>query len=130
MAELTESMERTAAEVRAALQTGDLDSFGHLLDPEVRWGPPGDPSPPCQTRDQVLSWYRRGQEAGATAEVSEVAVIGERLLVGLVVRGTGTARKRGGNALRWQVLTIRNGRVVEIVGFDERAEAVCFAEAS
>ena len=40
------------------------------------------------------------------------------------LRGTENARERGGAALRYQVLTVRNGRVVEIVGFDDKAEAM------
>ena len=43
------------------------------------------------------------------------------------VRGTENARDRGGAALRYQVLTIRSGKVVEIVGFDDRTEALSYA---
>jgi ketosteroid isomerase-like protein len=123
MAEHPESMERVARQVRLALETADLSSFNDLLDPNVRWGPPGDPSPPCQSREQVLAWYERGKESGARARVSEVVVLGDQILVGLLVAGTLEAEERGGRATRWQVLTVREGRVVDIVGFDQRSEA-------
>lgn len=123
-----ESMERLSRQAAVALESGDLSAFSDLLDPNVRWGPPGDTSPPCQNRGQVLAWYQRGQTAGATAKVSEVTVLGDRILVGLVVDGTNESRKRGGTTLRWQLLTIRESRVVEIVGFDRRDEAATYAE--
>lgn len=122
-----ESMEHTAHRVRIALETGDLSSFGELLDPNVRWGAPGDPSPPCQSREQVLSWYKRGKESGISATVFEVSVLGDRLLVGLLVSDNRAAEERGRTATRWQVLSVQAGRVVDIVGFDNRREAAAHA---
>jgi len=110
-----------------AFETADLASFADILDPAVRWGPPGDPTPPCQTREQVLEWYERAKESGARAQVSEIAVLGDRVLVGLVVAGTGEARIRGGHAGRWQLLTVRAGRIVDIVGFEQKDEAIAWA---
>jgi hypothetical protein len=57
-----------------------------------------------------------------------VEVIGGRLLVSLTVRGTEGARERGGTALRFQVLSVRDGRIVDIVGFDDKAEALSYAQ--
>jgi ketosteroid isomerase-like protein len=122
-----EGAEEVARQVRTALEAAELTAFSDLLHPDVRWGPPDDPTPPCRNREQVLAWYRRGQESGARARVSEVVVVGDRILVGLVVRGTGAARERGGQATRWQVLTVRAGQVVDIVGYDQRSEAVARA---
>jgi hypothetical protein len=36
------------------------------------------------------------------------------------------ARDRGGVALRFQVLTIRSGKVVDIAGFDGKTEALSY----
>jgi len=121
---VTESL---AQQVRIALETADLSAFGDLLDPDATWGAPDDPSPACQNRRQVLSWYERGKESGVRAQVSEVAVLGDRILVGLRVKGTGATEESGGEAERWQVLTVRAGRVVDIVGFAERSDAVARA---
>ncbi len=124
MSEDHDTMEALAQQVRVALEAADLSAFGHLLDPNVTWGAPGARRPTCQNRDQVLSWYRRGKESGSEARVSEVAVHGDRILVEMTVRNTQAADERGGAALRWQVLSVRDGRVVDIVGFDDRTEAV------
>jgi ketosteroid isomerase-like protein len=125
--EQLEAMESLAQQVRMVLEAADLSAFGDLLDPDVRWGAPGDPSPACQNRDQALSWYRRARQAGVRARVSETAVLGDRILVGLKVTGNQAAAEQGDEQDRWQVLTVRGGRVVDIVGFDDRAEAAAHA---
>jgi SnoaL-like domain len=122
-------MEAIARRMQVALDTSDLAAFQELLDPAVTWGPPYAKNPGCKSRDEVLAWYRRSKSSGVEGRVSEVEVLGECVLLGLVVRGTEAARERGGAALRWQVNTVRNGRVVEIVGFDGHAEALAYAEA-
>jgi hypothetical protein len=118
------SMDAIAERVRAALESADLTAIAALLDPNVAWGAPDDRAPSCQNRQQVLSWYRRGRAAGVRAQVSELAVHGDKILVGLKVVGNRAAEDQGGDADRWQVLTIRGGHVVDIRGFEERSDAV------
>ncbi|MDP9259809.1 MAG: nuclear transport factor 2 family protein [Actinomycetota bacterium] len=128
MTEQLEDMERLAQRVRSALDAADLSAFGELLDPNVRWGAPGDPSPMCRNRAQVLSWYQGGRNAGVRARVSEVTVVGDRtILVGLRVVRNAAPLESGVESERWQVLTVGDGRVVDIVGFDERSDAVACA---
>jgi ketosteroid isomerase-like protein len=112
--------------VRQALAAEDLSAFAELLDPDVTWGAPGSRKPSCRNRKQVLAWYQRGRDAGVRGSVDEVEVRGDRLLVTMHVRGTENARERGGVALRFQVLTIRSGKVVDIVGFDDKTEALSY----
>ena len=112
-----------AERVREALGSADLSAFADLLDPAVRWGAPDDMDGGCQNRKQVLDWYRRGREAGARASVTEVVPNGDKILVGLRVTGTQTAAELGGEADRWQVLTVADGRVIDIRAFDDRADA-------
>jgi ketosteroid isomerase-like protein len=126
MGTMTENMDEVAALVRQALLTEDVRAFAELLDPDVSWGAPGARNPSCKNRDQVLAWYQRGRDAGVRGSVLDVAILGDRHLVSMSLRGTETARERGGAALRFQVLTVRNGRIVDIVGFDEKAEALSY----
>ena len=116
-----------AARVRAALESADLGAIGELLHPNVRWGAPDDPEPSCQNRAQVLAWYRQGREAGVRARVTEVVAHGDKILVGLKVVGTAAAGELGGEADRWQVLTVDEGQIVDIRGFDDRGEAAAHA---
>jgi ketosteroid isomerase-like protein len=102
----------------------DVSTFAELLDPDVTWGAPGARNPTCKNRSQVLSWYQRAREGGVRGSVVDVDALGDRLLVSMSVQGTEGARERGGTALRFQVLTVRDGRIVDIVGFDDKAEAL------
>ena len=120
-----DATQRLAGRVRQALEAADLTAYADLLDPAVRWGPPGDPSPLCRSRDQVLAWYRRGRDAGTRARVTETLVSGDRILVGLKV--TGSQAAAAGEKDRWQVLTVRSDRITEITGFDDRDEAAAHA---
>jgi ketosteroid isomerase-like protein len=121
----------TAAEladrVGAALEAGDLTEIADLLDPNVRWGAPDDPMPSCQSRDQVLTWYQHAQGAGGEARVTEVTVHGPKLLVGLRVVAGPPVERHGGPVERWQVITVADGRVVDIRAFDDRGDAATAA---
>jgi hypothetical protein len=114
--------------VRLALESGDLDAIRELLDPDARWGAPDGPHEfDCQNRDQVVAWWARARDAGAGAVVTEVIAGAGTLLVGLEVSGTQAAEEAGGTAERWQVLTVRNNRIADIRGFDDRAVAAARA---
>ena len=123
---MTMGMDEIAVLVRKALATEDLSAFTELLDPAVTWGAPGARNPSCKNRNQVRAWYQRGRDAGVRGSVYDVEVLGDRLLVTMSVRGTENANERGGAALRYQLLTVRRGKVVDIVGFDDKTEALSY----
>jgi hypothetical protein len=125
---MTVSMDEIAVLVRQALLAEDLSAFTDLLDPNVTWGAPGARNPTCKSRDQVLAWYQRGRDAGVRGSVFDIEVFGDRLLVSMSVRGTEDAQGRGGAALRFQVLTVQNDKIVDIVGFDDKAEALSYVK--
>ena len=116
-------MEDLAAAVRSALESSDLDRFAHLLAPDVRWGAPDDPKPPCRTRGDVLRWYERGKKRGRRARVLDVAVHGDRLVVHLRVRDE-SALVADEEQDRWQVLTCVDGQVADIRGYETAEEAL------
>jgi ketosteroid isomerase-like protein len=117
-----------AERIRAALGSGDLDAIKDLLDPDARWGAPEGPGDDdCRNRDQVIAWWARARATGARAVVTEVTAGPGTLLVGLEVTGTPAAQESGGAARRWQVLTIRGGRVADIRGFEDRTTAAARA---
>lgn len=119
----TDDMDQLAARIGRALQSADLDAYRELLDPQVSWGPPGDPSSGCHSSDEVLTWYRRARAKAVRATVTETVVSHDKILVGLRVFGDAEAVGASGEANRWQVLTIVDGKVREIRGFDDRREA-------
>jgi ketosteroid isomerase-like protein len=114
--------------VRSALESGDLDAIRNLLDPGARWGAPDGPNDAdCRNRDQVMAWWANARAAGARAVVTEVTAGAGTLLVGLEVTGTSDAREAGGAVERWQVLTVRDDRIADIRGFDDRKAAAARA---
>ncbi len=124
MPEANWTAETMAPMIRAALEDADLDAIKALLDPGVRWGAPGDPTPSCRNREQVLVWYRRAREAGARASVTETAVYGDKILVGVKVTGRPGDQTE---VLRWQTLTVGHRGIIDIAGFDDRDIAAATA---
>ena len=120
-AEPTELTER----VRLALESGDPDAIRDLFGrPPGRTG--GSPTRPT-ARSRVVAWWASARAAGAPAVVTEVTDDAGTLLVRLEVTGTPAAREAGGAAERWQVLTLRDDRIVDIRGFDNRPAAAARA---
>ena len=124
--EVSSETAAVASQVRNALDTGDLTAFAEFLDPQVTWGAPGDLSPPCQNRRQVLDWYRQGRVDGRRARVVDVTTNADKILVSMKVTAPGAiagAVEFG----RWQVLTVSAGRVTDIRGYDNPQEALAAA---
>jgi len=113
------AIDAIAAKVRIALESADLRQFEALLDPQVTWGPPGDSAPPCRNRQQVLSWYAKGREAGRRAQVRDLTTHGDKILVTMTVSSPDDAASD-----RWQVLTVAHGRVTDIRGYDNERAAL------
>ena len=107
-----------AGRVRSALDAADLGQMEVLLSPDVHWGAPSDPTPPCRNRNQVLRWFENGQAAGRRATVIGVEVHGNALLVGVRL-DTGDER--------WQVMQVGPDGVNDIRGYEDRAAAAAAA---
>lgn len=121
---MTEHLDALAARVTSALEGADLEAIGVLLAPDATWGGPDPSEDDCRNRDEVLSWWRRARNAGARAHVTEVVTGEGKLLVGLSVTG----REEGGvRVQRWQVLTVIDGLVTDVRGFDDRDAAAARA---
>ena len=98
-------------------ELAELEKLAELLDPDVTWGAPGDPSPSCQSRQQVLSWYRRAKAAGRRAQVLSVTTHGEGILVAV------TSTPDEAVTMRWQVLQVAGRRITDIRGFEDEDSA-------
>lgn len=129
---MSTDMDQLAGRFARALESGDVTDYEDLLAPDARWGAPGDPAPACQSRRQVLAWYQNARAAGVRARVTETLVTGDRIVLSLKVtgrddRGSGASAEPGVEEGRWQVLTVKDGQIAEIAGFDTRDEALAYA---
>jgi hypothetical protein len=120
-------MEVLAERVRTAMESADLVAMEALLAPDARWGAPEQRVPTCRNAKQILSWYEMARETGVRADVTEVTIVGERIVVGLKILPSPTEQSNPGDAVRWQVLSTEDGLVAEIRGYETRDEATTFA---
>lgn len=106
----------------AAIERGDFDAIAEFLDPGVKWHA-GDPEEGCQNRTQALGWMRgRAQRgAGPLPELVDVVEAGERVVVVMQppVSAEDPAPQRTAN-----LATFRDGKVVEMVHYDDAAAAL------
>jgi glyoxalase/bleomycin resistance protein/dioxygenase superfamily protein len=118
--------ELVAARLRTAIQSGDIAAFGAVLDDNVRWGGEADTPETCHNRAQVVERLSAQRAAGMETEILEVVPARDAVLLGLNVKRPvhgGFARER----TIYQVLKVRDRRVVDIRGYGSRAQAAAQA---
>lgn len=118
-------METIASRVRLAMESVDLQLMSELLAPNARWGAPEQDVPTCRNAQQILSWYELARDNGVRAEITEMAILGNHIVIGLKVINPKDTKSR--NVARWQVLTVDGDLVTEIRGYETRGEATAFA---
>jgi ketosteroid isomerase-like protein len=105
-----------------SIMRGDLDAIRDLLDPNVRWhagDPDGDFA--CKNRDQALQWMRRARarRGSAPAELIEIVDAGDSVVV--IMKPTPEGDELATTVAN--VTTFRGGKVVEMVHYDDPADA-------
>jgi len=121
-----QTMDVLATQVRHALESADLTVMGELLAPDARWGAPEQKVPTCRNSQQILQWYEAGKNMGVRADVTEMVIIDTNIVVGLQMHARPDA-SNAANDVRWQVLSVEDGRIAEIRGYETRHEATEFA---
>lgn len=120
------TIDTLADEVRHAMETVDLAAMAALLAPDARWGAPEQEVPTCRNAQQILSWYEMARDNGVRADITEIVIEGNNIVVGLNVLNAKDPSKPPNNA-RWQVLSVDGGLVSEIRGYETRDEAMEYA---
>jgi ketosteroid isomerase-like protein len=105
-----------------SIMRGDLDAIRDLLDPNVRWhagDPDGDFA--CKNRDQALQWMRRARarRGSPPAELIEIVDAGDSVVV--IMKPTPEGDELATTVAN--VTTFRGGKVVEMVHYDDPADA-------
>ena len=106
----------------AAIVRGDFDAISKFLDPDVKWHA-GDPADGCQNRAQALAWMRgRGdRQAGPLPELVDVVESDNQVVVILQPHPSDEDPQPQRTA---NLTTIRDGKVVEMVHYDDAAAAL------
>ena len=107
-----------------AIARDDLYAIRELLDPDVKWHA-GDPTAigTCQNREQALRFMSRPERGRPLGELVDAIDAGDRVVV--IMRPPGPDADP--DALQANLTTFRDGKVVEMVHFDDPADALAAA---
>ena len=108
----------------AAALVGDFDAIGALLDNDVKWHG-GDPTAPgsCKNRGQALEFMRRAHKHDRLGELVDVLGAGDRVIV--VMRPPSLEGEQVPPVAN--LVTFRGGKVIEMVHYPTREEAIAAA---
>jgi len=120
---------RTAYEAYAR---GDTATMLGFVDPDLEWTylDPSleDPEPQtCHGRHELEEALGRRDERGLRAELEEVIGNGDRVMVVVRTPGLDAHRARHADDRNFDVLTVRDGRIVALRGCRDRNEALAVA---
>ncbi len=107
-----------------AFARGDVEAATDVLHPQVRWYGAGAEAPDdgCHSRDEALAFIRQALADGVTAEAFDFRDAGDRVVVLVQTRQPpewGEQPEPHG-----EVVTVRDGRVVEMVVYPTVDEAL------
>ena len=113
-----------------AFAAGDLEAATAALDPHVRWYAADEPDADgtCHNRCEALAFLRRARADGVSAELLELREVGDRIVSIIqthIPPDWGDQPPPHG-----EVVTIRHGKIVEMVVYPTVEEALQAAGAS
>ena len=105
-----------------AIACGDFDAITEFLDPDVKWHG-GNPRDGCQNRKQAIAWMRGrpGRKAGPLPELVDVVEAGDSVVV---IMQPPASRDDPEPQRTASLATFRDGKVVEMVHYDDAADAL------
>jgi hypothetical protein len=115
-----------------AYSRGDVATMLQFVDPDLEWTylDPSfeDPDPEvCHGRHELEAVLERQAERGLRAELEEVAVRGDRVMVVVRTPGVDAYRMRKADDRNYAVFTVREGRIVALRDCRDRGEAMAAA---
>jgi ketosteroid isomerase-like protein len=113
-----------------AFAAGDLEAATAALDPHVRWYAADEPDADgtCHNRGEAVAFLRRARADGVSAELLELREVGDRIVSIIqthIPPDWGEQPPPHG-----EVVTIRHGKIVEMVVYPTVEEALQAAGAS
>ncbi|MEY2515335.1 MAG: hypothetical protein QOJ89_2693 [bacterium] len=111
----------------AAFGRGDIDAATEALDPHVRWYAAGDPDGEggCFSREDAAAFLRRATADGLTADLLDVREAGDRLVA--IIHTHAPPEWERSPDPHGEVVTVRDGKVVEMVIYGTVADALAAA---
>ena len=101
-----------------------VDAVVDLLDPKVEWLA-ATPGPwECHNREQVLETFRRQYEHGVRADFGEPIEVGDKIILDVHPYRSDAQGNKTDQQRLWQVLTLRDGKIVRIQDYTDQATAL------
>ena len=120
-------MSRTLDLLQAAYQRAGrdgVDAVVDLLDPKVEWLA-ATPGPwDCHDREQVLETFRRQYAHGVWADFGEPIEVGDTVILDVRPYRRDEQGNKTDQQRLWQVLTMRDGKIVRIQDYTDQASAL------
>jgi ketosteroid isomerase-like protein len=105
-----------------AFVSGNLDVAFAMLAPDVRWDPAD--AEPCSGRDDVERFMRLAATSGPKLDAEEFIDGGDRVIVCLRRSARDDSGALEGPDRTYTVVDLRNGTVIGLRGYLERAQAL------
>ncbi len=106
-----------------AMRSGDASPLAQLMDEKIRWigdASLGDPPPECNGREEAQAMLNRAVERMPARDMQSVAIAGDRILA---VAHWHEGQGPPGVDNVYNLLTMRDGRIVRMEDFFDRAAA-------
>ena len=107
---------------------GDLSVLEGALDPDAKWRGVEDGPWICENRKMILKVMERNLHGGLVGRIEETVEVGGRIVVAFrpeQPRDDGRPLDQG---IAYVVVTMHNGRVIELKGCADRAAAMTYAQ--
>jgi ketosteroid isomerase-like protein len=111
-----------------AYERGDLTAMMEFVDPDLEWtylGPDGeDPRPQTRRgRAELERALRRQMGLGLRAELEQVVAAGDQVILVMRTPGIDEYRHQRADDRTYDVITVRDGLIVELHACRDRGEA-------
>ncbi len=103
---------------------GDMHEVGAMLAPDVRWEGVRDNDKACRGSEEVLRFVRLGRKKGPKLEVEELLDGGQVVVVGLRREIRSAGEPFEGPERTYNLVTLRDRKVVAMKGYWQRSEAL------
>src|SRR5512133_4310031 len=101
-----------------------VDAVADLLDPQVVWLA-AQPGPwDCQDREQVVESFRRQYVLGVRADFGEPVEVGDKVILDVRPYRRDEQGNKTDEQRLWQVLTMRDGKIIRIQDYPDQATAL------
>jgi ketosteroid isomerase-like protein len=118
-----------------AYDRGDVAAMMDFVDPDLEWtyldpgtGPAEDPQPRTRRgRGELEKALRRLEEQGLRVELEHVIAAGEKVVLMMRTPGIDRYRHRDADDRTYDVVTVRDGLIVELRTCRDRGEALSLA---